>query len=65
MDEMKKQAKEIVDERIEKSKEILKEMPRPWPPPLQTPSPSSTQPSILMMTVIVTNVPGRTGKRNS
>ena len=29
MDEMKKQAKEIVDERIEKSNEILKEMPRP------------------------------------
>ena len=64
MDEMKKQAKEIVDERIEKSNEILKEMPRPWPP-LPTPSPSSTQPSILMTTVIVTNVPGRTGKRNS
>ena len=32
--EMKKQAKEIIDERIKKSKPILKEMP---PPP--TPSP--------------------------
>ena len=35
---MEKQAKEIVDERIEKSKEILKEIP---PPPI-TPPPSST-----------------------
>ena len=36
---MEKQAKEIVDERIEKSKEILKEIP---PPPPITPPPSST-----------------------
>ena len=36
---MEKQPKEIVDERIEKSKEILKEIP---PPPPITPPPSST-----------------------
>ena len=36
---MEKQAKEIADERIEKSKEILKEIP---PPPPITPPPSST-----------------------
>ena len=36
--EMKKQAKEIIDERIKKSKPILKEM---QPPP--TPSPLNTQ----------------------
>ena len=35
MDEMKKQVKDIVNERIEKSNEILKEMP----PPPPTPSP--------------------------
>ena len=33
MDEMKKQVKDIVDERIEKSNEILKEMPPPPPTP--------------------------------
>ena len=40
MDEIKKQVKDIVDERIEKSNEILKEMPPPPPPPSPpTPSP--------------------------
>ena len=39
IEKMKKQANEIVDERIEKLKEILKEMP-PSPP---NPLPSSTQ----------------------
>ena len=42
--EMKKQAKEIIDERIKKSKPILKEMP---PPP--TPSPLITQLSATLM----------------